>query len=58
MINITKTIIPLSEYIHLPSVLHWHFKEEFDLDYNHRYKFLVEKHDTYDGLMEFVVAIA
>lgn len=37
----------------------WHFREEFDLDYNNGYKFLLsEKHGTYDGLMSFVVEIS
>lgn len=59
-LHIYKTMISLSEYVDVNEnqTLLWHFKEEFDLDYNNGYKFLIEKHGTYDGLMEFVVAIA
>lgn len=54
MIPLTKYVCTLSD-----NIMSWHFKEEFDLDYNHGYMFLIsEKHGTYDGLMEFVVAIA
>lgn len=61
-LNITKTMIKLSSYINICELednpLLMHFKEEFDLDINSGYRFLIEKHSTYDGLMEFVVAIS
>lgn len=55
-------MIPLSTYINNilneEDIMSYHFKLEFDLDYNDGYKFLIEKHGIYNGLMEFVVAIS
>lgn len=61
-LNIKKEMKKLSEYVECIEIddnpVLMHFKEEFDLDINNGYRFLIERHGSYDGLMEFVVAIA
>lgn len=59
MISLDEYVSTLTDCIETNNTMYWHFKEEFDLDYNYGYMFLIsEKHGVYDGLMEFVVAIA